>query len=95
MFGRGQLQNGVIIDPSQDFIFDPKDSSLLANFRDAIWRVLGWADLSPFKILTISFVGPQLSNLTPMHLHIPDYSKKYVADKFYLFLRTGLILLIR
>lgn len=40
MFGRGQFHNGVIVDPRQDFVFDPKDNALLAEFRNAIWRVL-------------------------------------------------------
>ena len=25
MFGRGKLQNGVLIQPAEDFVFDPKD----------------------------------------------------------------------
>lgn len=38
MFGRGQFQAGVIIDPKPGFKFDPdEDESQLAEFRNKIW----------------------------------------------------------
>ena len=37
MFGRGQFQNGVIVDPRKEFAFDPKDEMRLAKYRNAIW----------------------------------------------------------
>ena len=37
MFGRGQFQNGVLIEPKPSFTFDPGDEEKLAEFRNAIW----------------------------------------------------------
>ncbi|KAF9553317.1 acetyl-CoA synthetase-like protein [Agrocybe pediades] len=38
MFGRGQFQAGVIIDPKPEFKFDPdEDQEKLAEFRNKIW----------------------------------------------------------
>ena len=39
MFGDGRFQNGVLIDPKPQFVFDPKDESKLENFRRLIWQV--------------------------------------------------------
>ena len=35
IFGRGRLQNGVIIQPSEPF--DPRDEAQLEAFRNKIW----------------------------------------------------------
>ncbi|PPR02158.1 hypothetical protein CVT26_012119 [Gymnopilus dilepis] len=37
MFGRGEFQAGVIIDPKAEFKFDPSDENKLAEFRNKIW----------------------------------------------------------
>lgn len=37
MFGRGQFQAGVIIDPIAEFKFNPDDETKLADFRNKIW----------------------------------------------------------
>ncbi|EIN14664.1 acetyl-CoA synthetase-like protein [Punctularia strigosozonata HHB-11173 SS5] len=37
MFGRGQFQNGVIVDPRKEYAFDPLDKRLLDDFRSTIW----------------------------------------------------------
>ncbi|KAI0058355.1 acetyl-CoA synthetase-like protein [Artomyces pyxidatus] len=37
MFGQGRLQNGVLIEPKQEFVFDPEDEQQLADFRNRIW----------------------------------------------------------
>ncbi|TFY82198.1 hypothetical protein EWM64_g1812 [Hericium alpestre] len=37
MFGRGKFQNGVIIEPKEEFAFDPRDEGKLAEFRNRIW----------------------------------------------------------
>ena len=37
MFGRGKLQNGVLIQPAEDFVFDPKDVKKLEQYRNLIW----------------------------------------------------------
>ncbi|TFY73136.1 hypothetical protein EWM64_g10876, partial [Hericium alpestre] len=36
MFGRGKLQNGVLIQPEEDYEFDPADVTKLEKFRNAI-----------------------------------------------------------
>ena len=37
MFGRGRFQNGVLIQPAEDFVFDPKDVKKLEQYRNLIW----------------------------------------------------------
>ncbi|KAJ7244352.1 hypothetical protein C8J57DRAFT_1725733 [Mycena rebaudengoi] len=37
MFGRGQFQAGVLVDPKPAYKFDPSDSAKLAVFRNLIW----------------------------------------------------------
>ncbi|THH14562.1 hypothetical protein EW146_g5781 [Bondarzewia mesenterica] len=37
MFGRGQFQAGILVEPKPEFQFDPKDQVKLAQFRNAIW----------------------------------------------------------
>nr|WGM49229.1 carboxylic acid reductase [Boreostereum vibrans] len=37
IFGRGQFQNGVLVDPKPQFAFDPTDEVKLAEFRNLIW----------------------------------------------------------
>ncbi|KAF8195302.1 hypothetical protein K438DRAFT_1968611 [Mycena galopus ATCC 62051] len=48
MFGRGQFQAGVIVDPKPEFKFDPADSTALAEFRNKIWpTVIKMNDFAP------------------------------------------------
>ncbi|OBZ65571.1 Polyketide synthase HetM [Grifola frondosa] len=37
IFGKGKFQNGVLIEPKEDFGFDPEEQSKLAEFRMKIW----------------------------------------------------------
>ncbi|KAI0822423.1 acetyl-CoA synthetase-like protein [Trametes gibbosa] len=37
MFGRGKFQNGILVQPSEEFQFDPSDVKALEEFRNAIW----------------------------------------------------------
>lgn len=37
MFGRGQTQNGVLVDPKPEYAFDPEDEEKLVEFRNKIW----------------------------------------------------------
>ena len=37
VFGHGKFQNGVLIQPSPENQFDPKDKQLLRAFRNTIW----------------------------------------------------------
>ena len=39
MFGRGKFQNGVLIEPTADYTFDPSDVKQLEAFRNKIWSV--------------------------------------------------------
>jgi hypothetical protein len=52
MFGRSKFQAGVLIMPSKDFAFYPKDLIKLAEFRNAIWFVVSEQDR--LSILTLS-----------------------------------------
>ena len=37
MFGRGKFQNGVLIEPTEDFLVDPAKARQLEAFRNQIW----------------------------------------------------------
>ncbi|CAL1709823.1 unnamed protein product [Somion occarium] len=37
MFGRGRPHSGVLIEPKDEYIFDPHDHTKLARFRNIIW----------------------------------------------------------
>ena len=39
MFGRGQSQPGVIIEPMADYAIDPADENALIDFRNKLWYV--------------------------------------------------------
>ena len=39
MFGRGKFQNGVLIEPTEDYVFDPSDVKKLEAYRNKIWCV--------------------------------------------------------
>ncbi|OJT12273.1 Linear gramicidin synthase subunit D [Trametes pubescens] len=47
MFGRGRFQNGILIEPQDEFAIDPKDMKQLEEFRNKIWpsieRANEWA----------------------------------------------------
>ncbi len=55
MFGRGKFQNGVLIEPTEDYVFDPKDTAKLEAFRNKIWCVM----------YQFSHLGHLLTNITP------------------------------
>ncbi|KAI0702388.1 acetyl-CoA synthetase-like protein [Cerioporus squamosus] len=40
MFGRGKFQNGVLIEPTEDYVFDPRDTAKLEAFRNKIWPTI-------------------------------------------------------
>lgn len=40
MFGRARFQTGVIIEPAEEYRFDPADHDRLVAFRNAIWSVV-------------------------------------------------------
>lgn len=39
MFGRGKFQNGILIEPAEDFPVDPKNVKEVEAFRNRIWYV--------------------------------------------------------
>lgn len=39
VFGSGQSQCGILIQPKHGYMFDPSDISSLNTFRDTIWYV--------------------------------------------------------
>ena len=39
MFGRGKFQNGILIEPTEDFQIDPTDPKQLEAYRNKIWYV--------------------------------------------------------
>ena len=39
MFGRGKFQNGVLIEPTEAYVFDPSDVKKLEAYRNKIWSV--------------------------------------------------------
>lgn len=39
MFGRGRPYNGVLVEPKEEYRFDPTDVTKLAAFRNKIWYV--------------------------------------------------------
>ncbi|PIL34315.1 hypothetical protein GSI_03090 [Ganoderma sinense ZZ0214-1] len=45
VFGNSRFQNGVLVEPEAAFTFDPKDQSLLAEFRNKIWATVERANV--------------------------------------------------
>ena len=43
IFGRGRFNAGVLIEPKEQFKFDPIDQAKLAEFRNKIWYVPSYA----------------------------------------------------
>ena len=39
MFGRGQFQAGILVEPKPEYSFDPSDETKIAEFRNTIWYV--------------------------------------------------------
>lgn len=58
MFGRGKFQNGVLIEPTEDYAFDPSDIKQVEMFRNKIWFVC--SDVCGTHVTYVSRVG-QLS----------------------------------
>ncbi|KAI0717761.1 acetyl-CoA synthetase-like protein [Cerioporus squamosus] len=40
MFGRGKFQNGVLVQPTEDYAFDPSDVKKLEAYRNKIWPTI-------------------------------------------------------
>ncbi|KAM5540045.1 hypothetical protein V8D89_006185 [Ganoderma adspersum] len=40
VFGNSRFQNGVLVEPEAAFAFDPKNQSLLAEFRNNVWETI-------------------------------------------------------
>ena len=37
IFGQGKFQNGVLIEPKPEYVFDPRDEKKLEEFRNKLW----------------------------------------------------------
>ena len=37
MFGRGKFQNGILVEPAEDFAIDPMDLKKVEEYRNKIW----------------------------------------------------------
>ncbi|KAI9459306.1 acetyl-CoA synthetase-like protein [Russula earlei] len=59
VFGRGRVQNGVLIDPKPEFAFDPNDEAKLEGFRQSIWKV----SASPPTVERLNAYAPKHSRL--------------------------------
>lgn len=68
MFGRGRFQNGVLIDPKPQFVFDPKDEAKLENFRTLIWPT----------VERLNDYAPQHSRLFKEMIIVASPSKPFV-----------------
>ncbi|KAI0062574.1 acetyl-CoA synthetase-like protein [Artomyces pyxidatus] len=67
MFGRGKFQNGVIVDPRPQFVFDPKDEQALVEFRNVIWPT----------VERMNEFAPQHSRLFKEMILVASPSKKF------------------
>ncbi|CCM01516.1 uncharacterized protein FIBRA_03572 [Fibroporia radiculosa] len=67
MFGRGRLQNGVIIEPAPEHAFDPNDTSRLQSFRETIWP----------SVERINETAPQHSRLFKEMILVASPSKPF------------------
>ena len=37
IFGQGKFQNGVLVEPKPEYVFDPRDEKKLEEFRNKLW----------------------------------------------------------
>jgi len=77
MFGNSRFQNGVLVDPKQEYEFDPRDEEKLAEFRNKIWCADRFRRCS---ILYSSCVRPSVEKLNAF---APAHSRlfKEVSDE--------------
>lgn len=73
MFGTGRFNAGVIIDPRQGYRFDPADTQMLSQFRNAIWYY-NLASITGMGLLkSLAFRRPtvmRLNEYAPQHSRI-------------------------
>lgn len=81
MFGRGKFQPGVLVQPSAEFAFDPKDMKRLIEYRSLIWET----------VAQINEVVPQHSRIYKEMILVasPDKPFEFTAKES---LRRGAIL---
>ncbi|KAK0219250.1 NRPS-like enzyme [Armillaria fumosa] len=81
MFGRGKFQPGVLVQPSAEFAFDPKDMKRLIEYRSLIWET----------VTQINKVAPQHSRVYKEMILVasPDKPFEFTAKES---LRRGAIL---
>ncbi|KAK0464051.1 NRPS-like enzyme, partial [Armillaria novae-zelandiae] len=81
MFGRGKFQPGILVQPSAELIFDPKDMKRLMEYRSLIWAT----------VAQINEVSPQHSRIYKEMILVasPDKPFEFTAKES---LRRGAIL---
>ncbi|KAK0184736.1 NRPS-like enzyme [Armillaria mellea] len=81
MFGRGKFQPGVLVQPSAELAFDPKDTKRLIDYRSLIWET----------VAQINEVSPQHSRIYKEMILVasPDKPFEFTAKES---LRRGAIL---
>ena len=75
MFGRGKFQNGVLIEPTEDFQIDPTDVKQLEAYRNKIWYVNS-VRVRRETAQRNDFQGRRSSVSTTSRLSIPEFSRR-------------------
>ncbi|KAI1792211.1 acetyl-CoA synthetase-like protein [Ganoderma leucocontextum] len=69
-FGRGKLQNGVLIEPTREEQYDPRDERKLADFRNKIWPTIESANA----------IAPQHSRIFKEMIMVTSPSKPFTYN---------------
>ncbi|KAM5543840.1 hypothetical protein V8D89_002457 [Ganoderma adspersum] len=69
-FGRGKFQNGVLIEPTPDEQFDPRDERKLEQFRNKIWP----------SIESANAIAPQHSRIFKEMIMVTSLSKPFTYN---------------
>lgn len=73
MFGRGEFNAGILVDPAPGCAFDPSDPAKLEKFRNDIWLAL--LLVRTFETHTVT-PGQQWKGSMSSPLSTPAYSKR-------------------
>ena len=72
MFGHSRFNCGVLVDPAEEYTFDPSDELKLAEFRNLIWSVGVESALCKGKL--ISNCRPTIEK---MNAYAPSHSRLF------------------
>lgn len=73
MFGRGRLQNGILVEPKKQLSVDVQDAAAVEAFKDLIWWVI-WIATRLGK--PNPKIGPQWNASIPSHHNIHVFSER-------------------